>query len=208
MTEEHGYQTSLIGIRDYIIQHKEGCSITFVEVPSQLEWNIHQEAHAFATSLLPVAAGRRPASTLDSVRKRVTESALDSWKQLFRDPDYRGHHFLELQDHKGAVLQPTYTKGGTWLHWLNRDNPLCARACRAILNHAPIGDYYCRFNIQEPFSCTCHWMRLQTRVHLFECCPCLETRRTPVYLKEFIRYLERNLSAFAFRCEPAPAGVG
>ena len=118
---------------------KVGRSITFVEVPSQLEWNVHQEAHAFATSLPPVAAGRRPASTLDSVRKRVTESALDSWKQLFRDPDYRGHHFLELQDHKGAVLQPTYAKGGTWLHWLNRDNPLClGRAGLSLTMHPSV----------------------------------------------------------------------
>ena len=48
---------------------KEGRSITFVKVPSRLEWNIHQEAHAFATGLPPVAAGRRPLSTLDSVAK-------------------------------------------------------------------------------------------------------------------------------------------
>jgi len=70
------------------------CRVFFIQVPSKLEWNIHKEAHDFATSLIQ-PAGPRPATSLDSVRKAVTKRSQESWTRLFQEADYRGHNFLQ-----------------------------------------------------------------------------------------------------------------
>ncbi len=48
---------------------------------------------------------------------------------------------------------------------------LVARMTRAILGHAPIGEYFARFNIDEPHGCSCDPAVLQTRDHLLYHCP-------------------------------------
>jgi hypothetical protein len=71
--------------------------------------------------------------------------------------------------------------------------------CRAILDHAPIGDYYCWFNIPEAYSCPCGAVR-QSQEHLFTRCPDMDTnRRTPKLLNELIGYLQRNPTVFGFK---------
>jgi hypothetical protein len=181
-------------------------SVTFAQAPSKLEWRLQNEAHSFARGMPSIPSGSRPATTLDSMRKRVTQTALDKWTSLFRSsPEYRGSQFLELQDTKGSTLAPVYANGGTWLPSVNEDNPLCARLCRAILGHAPIGEYYRRFNIAEDHFCTCG-AAVQTRHHIFEVCPDFTTGRTPKLLRELIGFLKSNPTAFAFH-RPAQ-GIG
>ena len=133
----------------------EAHHIEFVQTPSKLQWGLQHKAHEHARSLPPVPAGRRPATSLDSVCKKITQSALDEWQTLFLSPEYRGRNFLPLEDTLGAQLRPVYANGGTWLHSVDNDNKACARLCRSVLNHAPIGEYYSRFNIQEETACTC-----------------------------------------------------
>jgi hypothetical protein len=164
--------------------------IEFIQAPSKLEWGIHHEAHLHARSLPPIPSGRRPATSLDSVCKRVMQSALDAWHTMFQDPNYRGHHFLALTEPKGTTIQPVYTNGGAWLKSVSQDNKLCACMCHAILDHAPIGDYYCRFNIPEEYSCVCG-AATQLHEHIFERCPDLNTnQRSPKLLNELLGYLE------------------
>ncbi len=56
-----------------------------------------------------------------------------------------------MMDTKGNTLKPSYFSGGTWLSAVKREPPaLVARMTRAILGHAPIGEYFARFNIDEP----------------------------------------------------------
>ncbi|TEB20215.1 hypothetical protein FA13DRAFT_1801198 [Coprinellus micaceus] len=121
--------------------------INFVETPSKLKWGLQHRAHERARSLPPVPAGARPATSLDYVPKGVTDSALDAWTTMSKDREYLGSQFLTLCDPKGKPVRPSYANGGTWLRYVNDDNALCARFTRAVLNHAPIGEYYRRFNI-------------------------------------------------------------
>ncbi len=70
---------------------------------------------------------------------------------------YRGQQFLQLVDTKGNLIKPSYLASGSWLSQVKRTDPpsLTARMTRAILGHAPIGEYFRRFNIDEPHGCSC-----------------------------------------------------
>ena len=93
-----------------------------------------------------------------------------------------------------------------WLQFVGDDTKLCTRMCRAILNHAPIGEYYRRFNIPEEHSCPCGAAR-QSCEHIFTRCPNVDTvRHTPRLMKELVGFLQRNPLAFGFR--PPQQGVG
>jgi len=50
--------------------------------------------------------------------------------------DGRGRQFLNLVDDNLNVIESLYTKGGPWLQFFGHSNSLCARATRAITNHA------------------------------------------------------------------------
>ncbi|KAJ2911670.1 hypothetical protein MD484_g8746, partial [Candolleomyces efflorescens] len=184
----------------------EDHSVLFAESPSKLKWGLQHVAHNRARSLPPVPTGRRPATSLDSLRKRATDSARDAWITRFQDKTYCGHHFLPLIDTKGKPITPTYTKGGVWLSQVAEDPKSCARMCRAILDHAPISDYYRRFNIDKSQSCSCGAER-QTRKHIFTWCPRLNTNaRSPKLVKELLGFLQKNPLAFGFK--PPSEGIG
>ncbi|KAJ2911570.1 hypothetical protein MD484_g8847, partial [Candolleomyces efflorescens] len=187
-------------------QISEDHTLIFAESPSKLKWGLQHAAHNHARSLPPVSSGRRPATSLDSLRKQATDSAQDAWITRFQDKSYRGHHFLPLVDTKGKPITPTYTKGGAWLSQVAEDPKDCARMCRAILDHAPIGDYYRRFNIDESHACSCGAER-QTREHIFTQCPRLNTNsRSPKLLKELLGFLHKNPLVFGFK--PLSEGIG
>jgi len=59
----------------------------------------------------------------------------------FQASDLKDRHFLELVNSDNNILEPSYSKGGTWLKYFGHSNTLCARASRAITNHALIGEY-------------------------------------------------------------------
>jgi len=90
------------------------CTITFIQVPSKLEWSIHKEAHDYAKDLIS-PAGPRPAMSLDSVQKAVTKCAQESWTRMFENLSYKGRNFLHLERLDGDALKPTYINGGVWL---------------------------------------------------------------------------------------------
>ena len=82
--------------------------------------------------------------------------------------------------------------------------------CRAILNHAPTGEYRQRFNIcnKDLHKCKCG-CPMQTRHHIFTQCGVLETAdQDPRYVQELVWLLEDNPKAFAFGFEYGPQGDG
>ena len=180
-------------------EESEDHSIEFITTPSKLEWGIQHAAHCRARGLPPIPVGARPQTSLDSLCKRITDTALDRWKTRFQDEQYRGNFFLPLVETKGTAISPMYANGGAWLRYVGEDVTLCTQMCRAILNHAPISDYYRRFNIPETHSCPCGAER-QSREHIFTRCSWLDTNRgTPRLLKELIGFLQRNPLAFGFK---------
>jgi len=118
----------------------------------------------------------------------------------FQALDLKEHQFLELCDEDKNPLEPSYSKGSTWLKYFGHLNSLCARATRAIVNHAPIGEYRLRFLHQEDFSCPCGDYPIETRCHILHDC-----RRFNKYwnlrrdlIGHFILFLEFNHGAFLF----------
>jgi len=117
------------------------CTITFIQVPSKLEWSIHKEAHDYAKDLIS-PAGLRPDTSIDSVWKAVTKRSQETWTRMFEDPSYKGRNFLHLERLDGDALKPTYINGGVWLSPVGDNLLVAVRLFRCILNHAPIGLYY------------------------------------------------------------------
>ncbi len=150
-----------------------GNSIDFVDVPARDRWAPHVGVNEYLRTL-PRIPGTRPVMSLDSVRSWATEEVNATWRHLFfRDPTYRGQQFLQLLDTKGNLIKPSYLAGGSWLSQVKRTDPpsLTARMTRAILGHAPIGEYFRRFNIDESHGCSCDGAPLQTRDHVLYQCP-------------------------------------
>jgi len=88
----------------------------------------------------------------------------------FQASEYKERHFLDLNNNDNLPAKPTYTKGGTWLNLIGHSNTLCARVTRAIMNHAPTGEYQLRFFPREPFACSCGEYPIKSRNHILHNC--------------------------------------
>ena len=88
----------------------------------------------------------------------------------FQASDNKGRNFLELLDDNLNIIEPSYSKGGSWLKFFGHSNSLCARAMRAIVNHTPIGEYQLRFFPREDFTCPCGLYLIETRRHILHKC--------------------------------------
>ena len=73
----------------------------------------------------------------------------------FQASDAKERQFLELLNDNLLSIKPSYSKEGLWLKFFSHSNLLCARASRAIVNHAYIEEYHLRFFPQEEFKCLC-----------------------------------------------------
>ena len=118
----------------------------------------------------------------------------------FQVSDLKGRNFLDLVGSDNNILEPTYCKGSTWLQFFGHSNMLCARATRAITNHALIGEYCFHFFPKEEFSCPCGLYSIEIRWHILH-----ECRRFNEYwnpwrdsIAYFIQFLERNPRVFVF----------
>jgi len=60
---------------------------------------------------------------------------------LFQAADSKGKNFLDLLDDNLNPIEPSNIKGGLWLQYFRYLNSLYARATRATINHASIGEY-------------------------------------------------------------------
>jgi hypothetical protein len=148
----------------------------------------------------------RPFVSLNFARKRVTDSCKEAWKTSFTTAAYRGRSFLDFNGSNDKPLAPSYADGGTWLQHLDNTR-LCARVCRAILDHAPHGVFRMRFHIEGNLHCGyCRSGAIQSRQHLISRCSTLACPRTfegtPLYLPQFIEYLKDNYWLFSFNSPP------
>ena len=84
---------------------------------------------------------------------------------------------------------------------------LCARATRAILNHAPIGEYRQRFFPAECTQCPCGHCQVETCRHILA--NCSRFAHSPLIdpspsIKDFVDFLKEHPSAFAFSSQEQP----
>ncbi|CAA7270012.1 unnamed protein product [Cyclocybe aegerita] len=181
------------------------CCITFVYVLSALQWDIHADAHKYASELKVRVGHRKTDNSIDTLHSQAAHSVLDSWSSTFQDPTYRGSEFLELQRPDGQPIQPSYLNGGPWLSTFGHSITEFARVCWCITGHTPIGVYYRRFKINEPHGCTCG-AALQSRQRvLFRCCDRYSVHY-PRFLGDIASFLKHNPTVFGFSWDPL--GVG
>jgi len=118
----------------------------------------------------------------------------------FQASDEKGRNFLDLLDDNLNIIEPTYSKGGSWLKYFGHLNSLCARATRAITNHAPISEYHLRFFPREDFACPCALYPIETRRHILHECTRYNNYWNPRRdtIAHFILFLEFNGNTFSF----------
>ena len=73
----------------------------------------------------------------------------------FQVSGLKERNFLDLLNDDFNPLELSNIKGSLWLQHFGYFNSLCARATRAIVNHAPIGEYRLKFFSREDFLCLC-----------------------------------------------------
>ena len=118
----------------------------------------------------------------------------------FQALDGKGNHFLDLLGDDLKAIEPSYSKGGPWLQAFGHSNLLCARAVRAITNHAPIGEYRLCFSPNMDFLCPCNNYPIETRRHILYECQRFNGYWNPRrdMLSHFVMFLTFNPNAFTF----------
>ena len=158
---------------------------------------VNKETKKFNLSLLLPCK-----SSWDFSQKNEYNKIINLWKMTFQASDNKGRNFLELLDDNLNIIEPSYSKGGLWLKFFghSNSNSLCARAMRAIVNHAPIGEYQLRFFPREDFTCPCGLYLIKTRRHILHECKRYNNYWNPRRdtLAHFILFLEFNSSVFSF----------
>ena len=147
------------------------------------------------------------ATSIDFLYSKSVMSCLDTWRILFNCSTIQGWHFLPLRDRNQWFLQSSYSKEGSWLLYIGQLVTLCARATRAILNHAPIGEYKQRFFPAECTQCPCGHYQVETCWHIFA--NYLRFAHSllidpSLLVKDFVDFLKEHPDAFAFSPQEWP----
>ena len=133
-------------------------------------------------------------------KKSKSDDILNIWKMTFQALDLKENQFLNLLDDDNNIIEPSYTKGESWLKVFDHSNSLYACALRVITNHAPIGKYRLRFFLREEFRYPCGLYSIESRCHILHECKRFNRywnlRRD--FLCHFVMFLEANPSAFIF----------
>ena len=198
----HPYQihsTAILKELQSFFSAHESNSIKFWECPSKLRWKLHSEVDKDSKSFL-ISPSYPSKTSWDFCKKSDCNELIKLWKMTFQASDGKGNYFLDLLDDDLSVIEPSYSKGGPWLQAFGHSNSLCARAVRAITNHAPIGEYQLRFFPNMDFICPCNNYPIETRRHVLH-----ECRRFNGYwnprrdtLSHFVMFLTANPNAFVF----------
>ena len=174
-------------------------SIEFWECPSHLKYGLHLNVNKDSKSFHPTPSYPSKISW-DYCKKINSDNTINLWKMTFQAFDGKGNNFLDLLDDDYNPIIPSYIKGGLWLQALGHSNSLCARATRAITNHAPIGEYQLRFLPNMDFSCLCNSYPIKMRRHILHECTRFNRYWNPRRdsLNHFVMFLITNPNAFAF----------
>ena len=185
-------------LREFFSMNSDN-SMKFWEYPSRCDWSlfkaVDRDTKQFCQILMLSCK-----SLWDFSKKRECNDIIHNWKMTFQASDLKGWQFLDLVDNDNISIEPSYSNGRSWLKFIGHSNLLCTRVMRAIVNHAPIGEYRLCFFPKEEFKCPCGSYPIKTRQHILHECQRFNNywnlRRDS--LSYFILFLEFNSSAFAF----------
>ena len=201
-TKSHPYQihaTAILKELRQFFSKGQGNHIKFWEYPSQLKWNLHKSTDRDSKDFNPIPVLLSKISW-DFCKKTDSDNCINLWKMTFQASNGKGKQFYDLVDNNLEIIKLSYTKGGPWLQAFGHSNSLCARATRAITNHAPIGKYHLRFFPNEDFKCPCGYYLIETRRHILQECMRHNGYWNPRRdaLSHFVMFLSANPKAFAF----------
>jgi len=200
--ESHPYQihsAAILRELHIFFSSNESNSIEFWECPSKLRWRFHRDANkdfkAFSVTLSYLTK-----ISWDFCKKSDCDESIKLWKMTFQASDEKGKHFLDLLDDDLNVIEPSYARDGPWLQTFGHSNLLCARAVRAIINHASIREYRLRFFPNMDFTCLYNNYPIESRRHILHECQRFNRYWNPRrdMLTYFVMFLTFNLNAFAF----------
>ena len=201
-TKSHPYQIHATAILKELRQFFSKCQgnhIKFWECPSQLKWKLHKSTDRDSKEFNPIPVLPSKISW-DFCKKANSNNCINLWKMTFQASDGKGKQFYDLVNNNLEIIELSYTKGGPWLQSFGHSNLLCARATRAITNHAPIGKYRLQFFPKEDFKCFCGDYPIKTRRYILH-----EYMRHNKYwnprrdtLSHFVMFLSANPKAFTF----------
>jgi len=201
-SDSHPYQLHSIAILcelQEFFNSNPNNTIEFWECPSRLKWRFHRNVDKDSKSFYPTPS--YPCRTSwDFCKKTDSDDIIKQWKMTFQASDGKGSHFLDLLDNDLNPIKLSYIKGRPWLQSFSHSNSLCARATRAITNHAPIGEYHLRFLPNMDFLCPCNNYPIESRRHILHECKRFNGYWNPRRdtLSHFVMFLITNPNAFAF----------
>ena len=200
------YSLAVCSILRLFFSQGHGYRIDFWDYLNKAKWSLHQLVYNDVTNTRAFA---RPhlATSINFLCSKSVISYLDTWRTSFNYPTVQGQHFLPLRDRNQQFLQPSYSKGGSWLPHIGQSVTLCARVTRAILNHALIGEYRQRFFPAECTQCLYGHCQVETRRHIFA--NCFRFAHSPLtdpspLVKDFVDFLKEHPGAFAFPPQERP----
>jgi len=173
--------------------------IEFWDCSSKQQWALHQIVNKETKNMVSILMF--PCKSFwDFYKKSECDSILSQWKMTFQASNSKGRNFLNQLSDDLLSIEPLCSKGGPWLSQFSHSNLLCARASRAITNHAPIGEYQLRFFPSEIFSCPCGLYPIKSRRHILHECQRFNKYWNPRRdtLSHFSLFLQLNPSAFMF----------
>jgi len=137
----------------------------------------------------------------DFCKKQDCNSVSVQWRMTFQVLDLKERNFLKLLDDESNPLESSTIRGSLWLQYFSHSNSLCARATRAIVNHAPIGEYWLRFFPREEFACPYGLYPIKLRRHVLHKCKRFNNYWNPRRdsIGHFSQFLIHNSKAFSFK---------
>jgi hypothetical protein len=180
--------------------------VHFWAVPSGSRWPPLQRVINDVKST-NIATGIHPDTTIDGLRSRCISVVNTTWSgEFFNNPGLR---FLHLRDSGDRLLWPTYVNRGAWLKQFPSLS-LTTRAVRAVMAHAPIGEYRLSFFPTESHSCRHCGAHLEIWEHILYECPHYMCRSQDKFMAigYFQWFLDNNPDTFMFKDPPPPMGVG
>ena len=159
---------------------------------------------------MPKVPGKELKLSTQLMRQINEQSVEDKWRVSSANPEYRGRGFLDLlttapsrDDRPVGVMQPNSSKCGSFMRRLRYEgSSVVARITRCITNHAPIGTYYQKFNIEAETLCVCG--RTLSRGHILQdswwqgCDHWKSHNYETGNFPGLVKYLKENPTAFAF----------
>jgi len=114
--------------------------IKFWDCPSKQQWALHHIVNKETKNMVSIPMFPCK-SSWDLCKKSECNFILSQWKMIFQVCNSKGRNFLNLLSDELLPIESLCSKGSPWLLQFGHSNSLCARALRAITNHAPIGEY-------------------------------------------------------------------